>query len=47
MSFLFRLNGSKGSWFVTLISVLTFALFILFHILQVVFDGAWAIAWFW
>ncbi len=42
-----RLNGSQGSWFITVISLMTFGLFILFHILELSFNGAWAIAWFW
>ena len=41
-----RLNGSKGSWIFTLGACLTFALFILFHVLELAFTSSWAIAWF-
>jgi hypothetical protein len=42
-----RLKGSKGSWFMTVASLSTFLLCILFHLLELSFRGSWAIAWFW
>lgn len=36
----------KKQWFTLIAGVAMFALFILFHLLQLVFNGSWAIAWF-
>ena len=41
---IFRLNGQ--SWFFAFASVTTFALAVLFWVLQTAFDGSWAIGWF-
>ena len=34
-------------WKYAITPVVLFSLFILFHFLQLAFEGAWAIAWFW
>ena len=42
------MHGNHGSsWFLTFASWTTFWLFVIFHCLQLTFNGAWAFAWFW
>ncbi len=42
-----RLNGNSGSHIFTLVLIwASFLLFVVFHVLQLTFDGAWAFGWF-
>eukprot|EP00095_Tigriopus_kingsejongensis_P000207 maker-scaffold41_size498431-snap-gene-3.31 protein:Tk00207 transcript:maker-scaffold41_size498431-snap-gene-3.31-mRNA-1 annotation:"glycine betaine transporter -like" len=41
-----RLTGNSRPWVYIVTLCVLFGLFVLFHLLQLVFDGAWAMAWF-